>query len=55
MVGTVISVVDSGGMPAEKSIRGSKEGFTARVAAQFAKAKAVWLNPRAMQTPMTHR
>ena len=54
MDGTVISVHDSGGIPAEKSILGSTRGRTTMVAAQFTRAKAAWLDPRSIRKPATH-
>src|SRR4029434_9105666 len=43
MDGTTNSVRDSGGMRAEKSIRGNVCGVTTRVTSQFTTATASWL------------
>ena len=40
IVGTTTRVRDSGGIPSEKSIRGSGSGFTSNVAIQFTSATA---------------
>ena len=40
IVGTTTRVRDSGGIPSEKSIRGSGCGFTSNVASQFTSATA---------------
>jgi hypothetical protein len=53
MVGTVISVDDSRGIPLEKSIFGSNRGAITLVVAQFTIANAAWLNPRSMRRHMT--
>ena len=47
IVGTTTSVRDSGGIPSEKSMRGSGCGVTSRVASQFTSATASWLAPTA--------
>ena len=43
IVGTTTSVRDCGGIPSEKSIRGSGCGVTSSVASQFTIATASWL------------
>ncbi len=43
IVGTTTIVRHSAGMPAEKSRRGSRQGFTSNVDSQFISATASWL------------
>ena len=43
MVGTTTRVRYSGGMPSEKSMRGSARGVTSSVTTQFTRATASWL------------
>ena len=46
IVGTTTRVLDSSGIPAEKSRRGSGCGLTSNVASQFTRAIARWLAPK---------
>ena len=43
MVGTTTRVRHSGGIPSEKSMRGSARGVASNVTAQFTRATAIWL------------
>ena len=52
MDGTTTSVRYSGGMPAEKSIRGNVCGVTTNVTSQFTTATASWLAATIQRMPI---
>ena len=52
IVGITARARDSGGIPPEKSIRGSKCGVASKVASQFTSATARWLAHRSKGNPI---